>query len=96
VVVLAIRCGRSVPKTYIQASKKVHAGGCLNEVISVDRYSARVLDPDVSWYVQCAAQRWNSLGGIMFDSWFMRRLAVGISIAVLMFLVRYVMYGVGF
>jgi hypothetical protein len=32
----------------------------------------------------------------MFDSWFMRRLAVGISIALLMFFVRYVMYGVGF
>jgi hypothetical protein len=32
----------------------------------------------------------------MFDNWFMRRLAVGMAIAVLMFAVRYVMYGVGF
>ncbi len=28
--------------------------------------------------------------------WFFRRLAVGLAIAVVMFLVRFVMYGVGF
>ncbi len=96
VVVLVIRVGCVLPQTDNETSKKVHEGGCLNEGISVGCDSVRFSDSGWLGAVQCAAQCWCPVGGVMFDNWFMRRLAVGMAIAVLMFAVRYVMYGVGF